>query len=37
LFGGAQIAHMTDVQQIEATIGEGDGVACLAPFRNLLL
>jgi len=28
---------MTDVQQIEAAIGEGDGVACLAPFRNLLL
>jgi len=28
---------MTDVQQIEAAIGEGDGVSCLTPFRNLLL
>src|SRR5258708_39621424 len=28
---------MTDVQQIEAAIGEGDGVAGAAPFRHLLL
>lgn len=37
LFGGAQIAHMSDVQQIEAAIGQSYGIAGAAPFRNLLL
>jgi hypothetical protein len=37
LFGCAQVTHVPDVQQIEAAIGERDGVTGPAPFRHLLL
>jgi hypothetical protein len=32
----AQITHVPDVQQIEAAVGQGDGIARTAPGRNLL-
>src|SRR5260370_11424831 len=35
--GGAQITHMTYVQQIEATVGEHNAIAGCAPFRHLFL
>lgn len=37
LFRGMQIAYVTDVKQIESAIGQCDGFAGAAPFRNLLL
>jgi hypothetical protein len=36
-FGGVQVTHVSHVQQVEAAIGQGDGVTCPAPFRYLLL
>ena len=37
LFGGAQIAHMSDMQQIETAVCQSYGIAGAAPFRHLLL
>jgi hypothetical protein len=37
LFGGAQIAYVADMQQIETTVRQDDGIAGAAPFRHLLL
>jgi hypothetical protein len=32
-----QVTYVSNVQEIEAAIGQRDGVARPAPFRNLLL